>query len=310
MSFIRNEFLKNILLALVSAFIAFLVLFAIGEVARRLKEPSWALSMDVKYQPYVFARHILKPGERVAKSRNHPEWEYHINNHGYRGNNFSIEKPPGQVRLLFYGGSHVFDSRSKPPSWPELAEKILHNRGYNQVEIINGGTPGHASPDSLGKFYSRGHFLQPDYVFLIHGWNDLKYFNVPVQFPLYSMHPYNPDDNKKKNYRNSIDRFLGEHSQLYFHLRTRFYSHLEDWESEGRRYRGRHFDTLDEKAVTQFELTVKQFVSLAREKNAVPVLVSQARLVADNNGPEEKNKISFNTLSLTYQGMVRGFRTI
>ncbi len=303
-----NDRIKKILKIFVICLLTFVFLFGIGEVIRRYTDPRWVLSMALKYRPYAFARHIFEPHEQDARNRNHSEYSYHINRHGFRGDDFSIEKPEGQVRILMYGSSHLFDSRSEPPSWPERIEEILHEKGYAQVEVINAGIPGHTSPESVTRLFSRGHFLDPDYVFLVNGWSDLKFFNTSEPFPLYSIKPYHPSEAPKRVYRNSVDRFLGEHSVLYTHLRSRFYSHLEDLET-AKSKEETALETLDERAIEQYRLTVELFVKLSEMIDATPVLVTQARLVSDSNTKKEIEEIT-RASNLTHETLLRGYRII
>ena len=105
---------------------------------------------------------------------------YRINAKGYRGEDFDWQKPPGTLRILVYGGSSVFDIyQDEGDDWPARVERVLAEEGID-AEVINAGVPGHTCLDSVGLLLAEGHRLDPDYVLLSHGWNDLKYFRDPA----------------------------------------------------------------------------------------------------------------------------------
>jgi len=100
-----------------------------------------------------------------------------INSKGYRGRDFQVPKPEEKIRMIFLGGSAAFDRQAPMgKDWPHLVEKELRESGYKEIECINAGTPGHASWDSLGRLYSEMWMFEPEYIFVYHSWNDIKYF--------------------------------------------------------------------------------------------------------------------------------------
>ena len=147
------------------------VLFMIfGEIYVRLTTGDELLTPDerrqrsLRYQPSIFARHVFESRKIDAVG-----WgaRWPINAKGYRGRDFPAEKPAGKVRIMFYGGSTVFDSfATDDQDWPHRIEKLLHQKGLSQVEVINAGIPGHASFDAVGRLFSEGHRLRPDYLVL------------------------------------------------------------------------------------------------------------------------------------------------
>jgi len=102
------------------------------------------------YEPSVFARNVMARSAHTVEA-----WTgvtYPIDDRGYRGAGFPLEKPAGVTRILVYGGSAAFDvARSGEDDWPSHAGRLLRARGH-RVEVINAAVPGHASFDSLGRF--------------------------------------------------------------------------------------------------------------------------------------------------------------
>ncbi len=80
---------------------------------------------SVQYEPVVFARHAFKQEARIV---NYPfgkkkdlVWE--INEKGYRGQNFEVPKPKGLIRIMVFGESSVFDTKStRGEDWPHRIE--------------------------------------------------------------------------------------------------------------------------------------------------------------------------------------------
>lgn len=149
------------------------------------------------------------PQKQTVKRFSNSNQTLEINAHGFRGDHFSLNKPDSEVRVIVYGGSQVFDHTGTAPGWPDLAEKKLSKKGYRNIEIINAGVSGHASFDSFGKLFSNDHYLNPDYVFLNNAWNDFKYFHRENS-PIRKIKKYRTENNIRRFYQNSIDRFLGE----------------------------------------------------------------------------------------------------
>jgi lysophospholipase L1-like esterase len=183
----------------------------------------------------------------------------------------------------------------------------LKEKGHENIEVINAGVPGHASYDSLGRLLSRAHFFEPDVVAMINTWNDLKYFHLS-EAPLSKVNPYDPKENPRRNYLNSLDRSLGQNSQFYLWLRNSYFS----WNYNPRRsrdfYSNRQHDKLTEEALRQYRLTVESFVDVAKNLGAEPILVVQPRLVDESLNQEESRKIRYQVLSLTPQTTLDGFR--
>ena len=137
------------------------------------------LDRSVPYVPSPVARHML-PNTEIDIPDEDGRVNYRIRS-GYHGRTFQKTKPAGQVRLVFLGGSFVFGdhgpNREHPSrNWIGNIEGKLHETGHQHVRIINAGVPGHSSFDSLGRYLAEIHLFEPDYVFVCHAWNDMKYF--------------------------------------------------------------------------------------------------------------------------------------
>ena len=285
----RFSFKKKLTFTLVLALlVTFLGLGVLELYVRRTSAlgyitPEILRDRSLQYVPSLFARSVFPRKALRAYGGEGPNGSiyYDINEKGYRGHDFEPKKPAGKTRLIFYGGSHVFDILApEAEDWPHRVERNLIENGFPQVEVINAGVPGHASFDSLGMLWSEGHVFQPDYVIFCGAWNDIKKhfpFNEPL---LRQMRPYVEDGDPRLNYQSGIDRFLCEHSQLYVRARQKYYEWKVDADLEGKVVRNApKFDFAgQEEALKQYKLNVQLFVDCAHDIGAVPVLIPEARL--------------------------------
>lgn len=101
--------------------------------------------------------------------------EYRTNKFGYRGDEFQIEKNQNKVRILALGGSTTYGASVNDvnKTWPILVQDILKKKGYDKIEVINGGVESAASPEILSSWIYKHRFLNPDIVILNMGINDI-----------------------------------------------------------------------------------------------------------------------------------------
>jgi lysophospholipase L1-like esterase len=114
----------------------------------------------------------------------------HLNNEGFRGPEYSIEKPQGTMRILSIGDSIVegfmFPGRDVPfgQTWQQVLQRSLNeaatrNGGTNRYEVINAGIGGYVSWQTAVRLANRGLKYDPDLVLVFVGWNDLAYSSLP-----------------------------------------------------------------------------------------------------------------------------------
>ena len=266
---------------------------------------------SLQYEPSLFARHVFPQraqtaygGETFGEGR-----VYSINSRGYRGPEFTVPKPVGVIRIIIYGGSQVFDvNAANDNDWPRRIEKSLRQQGFPNVEVINAGTPGHASWDSAGKLFAEGHTFSPDYVVLCNAWNDLKSARSERTL-LRQFRPLIAAADPRLNYQDSFDQFLCEHSQLFVRLRTRYYSWRLHAGEQGQIPAAAPpaGEVLSETTLAQYRLNLQTFADVAKNVGAVPVLMTQPRLVSLANSDEEKRRLHYYYVNLTHEGLVKAF---
>ncbi len=220
-----------------------------------------------------------------------------INSKGYRGPEFEIKKSSGTTRIIIYGGSVVFDGYH---DWPHQVEKILRQRGFSHVEVINAGIGGHSALDAFGRFFAEGHLFDPDYVILYTGWNDLKLFTNKE--PLLRQFAPQRRQDPLLYYQGALDQWLCEFSQLYVRLRYRYIRWKFRMGPEGAQPAG-HSSQISENALRQYRLTLETFADMSRNSHAVFILMPEARLLGPANTAKEKRLINYDSQTLTPEAL-------
>ena len=299
------------------------VLILVGEVGVRLFvkngeiTPEVLRKRSVQYEPVFFARHAFKQEARIVNTpfgkKKDLVWE--INEKGYRGPNFEGDKPDGIIRIMIYGGSAVFDTKStKGEDWPHRVERKLREIGFLNVEVINAGVIGHTAIESVGRLFTEGYTFKPDLVLIYNAWNDIKYFSSPKTV-LRTLRPSLEGFDPRIHNSGVIDRWLCEWSQLYTVLRRIYYKKKLKIGREGLRKKGdaqHSIARLNPNGFHQYQLAMKVFVDLARNIGAEPILMTQARLVHESNqlSPQQQKRIDYHHVGLSHDALVETFKPI
>ncbi len=310
----------KVLVACLSVLITTAIGVAAAEVYLRLTRahvnPDRLRARSLEYEATLFSRHAFP--QMLQQKHATPSRDVFINPRGYRGQVFAVPKPPGTIRIVMLGGSSLFDMYAREgEDWPHLIQSHLRDRGYRNVEIINAGTPGHATFDLLGRFYSEIWMFEPDYLLVYEAWNDIKYFHVldPQRSLLRVQRPASINGNGYgylvanpfMYYTGWTDRFLS-HSQLYVRLRDRYFQwRIGTPRTEGIVDSSKLLDTYGAYGPRQFALDLHLLVSAARSVGAKPVLLTQARLLTPSNTPAQREKIAYEFVNLSHEALLRAF---
>lgn len=126
-----------------------------------------------KYQPRSARGMKLADGET---------YRIEHNNFGFRGPDFSREKPEGVVRVIALGASSTFGYLDRDDeTYPYLLERLLEARraarscgGARRFEVLNLGIPHLDSSNVYALFMAEGLDLSPDVVTFYGGGNDTR----------------------------------------------------------------------------------------------------------------------------------------
>lgn len=121
------------------------------------------------FSPFQVHRHLgfsLSPGyERDGNQHNLL---------GFRGEEITLEKPPGTRRVVCAGGSTTYGWGTRHDfrlSYPWKLQEQLEEAG-SRAEVINAGCPGWTTLQTLTNFETRVLDLDPDVLVVYHGMND------------------------------------------------------------------------------------------------------------------------------------------
>ena len=286
---------KKIIFTLIPVVLALVVFLSMAEVYLRHFSKAGYITPEIlkdrslQYVSSIFSRYVLAEKEADVVGWN--KKKYHLNSRGYRGPEFPEKKPGGAIRIMFYGGSAVFDV-GVDHDWPRRVEELLRQNGFPEVEVINAGIPGSATFNSFGRFFAEGHLFNPDYVVLYNTWERLKYFrsNEPL---LRLFQPYVPSADPRQNYQNFLDKFFCEHSQLYVRLRIHYYNRKFRIGPEGSKPKGKLGSEITGTALRQYRINLQMFADLAQDIGATPIFMLQARLMhsGQQRAGENENRI-------------------
>jgi lysophospholipase L1-like esterase len=140
------------------------------------------LSINQRWQRHAYLNYIPKPGYQINSPDSQTAATTH-NSQGFRGKEFLQPKPAGVFRIVMIGGSAVYSSRVMYDyeTIPARLEKSLKDRGYTNVEVINGGVSGHSTAEALINLQFRVFELSPDMVIVYEAINDLHNRYVPPE---------------------------------------------------------------------------------------------------------------------------------
>ena len=99
---------------------------------------------------------------------------YRTNSHGLRDRDRS-EKKPGSKRVLMMGDSYTWGyAVAEDEAFPQMAERLLNERGHPEMEVINGGIPDYNSRQERQLLERLMPIDEPDAVFLAYVMNDAE----------------------------------------------------------------------------------------------------------------------------------------
>jgi len=113
-----------------------------------------------------------------------------INNHGFRGRDFQVEKETGTIRVVTLGASSTLGYHNRDDeTYPHLLEEYLNRAAHGQrFEVINLGVPHLRSWEILALFRTEGLPLQPDVVTFYEGINDAGQVDIETNLGKLSEH--------------------------------------------------------------------------------------------------------------------------
>lgn len=122
----------------------------------------------IRAAPHHYLNHYPRPNYENGKNKH--------NSMGFRGPEFSLEKPPSIYRIVALGGSTTYTTKvdDDARTYPAQLQTVLRDKyGHQNVEVINAGVPGYNSWETLINLQFRVLDLEPDLVIIYHAHNDV-----------------------------------------------------------------------------------------------------------------------------------------
>jgi lysophospholipase L1-like esterase len=137
------------------------------------REPPVHTVMDHGNRVAGYTKYFPNETKRDYKPDTHEEFPVAINGHGFRGHDFSDQKPAGVVRVVTLGASSTFGYHDRDDeTYPYYLEQRLNAKAGKRFEVINLGIPHLRSWEILALFRAEGLPLEPDVVTFYEAIND------------------------------------------------------------------------------------------------------------------------------------------
>jgi hypothetical protein len=109
----------------------------------------------------------LEPNASVVRKRPEYRVEVNVNSHGWRDVEHSYDKPEGIYRIVLLGDSFMEAYQVElEDSMARQLERLAHQSGYQEVEVINLGVSGYGTYQEYLAFTEEGIKYDPDLVLL------------------------------------------------------------------------------------------------------------------------------------------------
>ncbi len=294
--------IKNILFALLAIMLFFLLLEGFMrmlplkrfyKIESGMDLSGWAAGPYARYDPLLGYR--LIPNLAIG--------EHRFNSFGYRGGEFSKEKPENTFRIICVGGSTTIGSNAGgnnltyPYLLEEIFSRILIQHG-KRVEVINAGVFGYNSWHHILQIEAELNSLNPDMYLIMGGLNDvmasvessvkrgmaLELRNQEILTSLVKT--------RKQSILYSLDRYI---SNLEFYRFFRMaISRMKDRQRDSMITGYKDLTSFDEPTFSQrleafkFSDNMDKIIQRAKEKNIEIVLVNYPWIVRGNASQEEE----------------------
>jgi|GEM_PF-4498622 len=302
--------MKKLLLVNIIACVAILGLF---EIVLRIFANHNATfterkSLNLVYQPSGFTSFLPIPGQTVYATNDDglekSKIKFHINGQGYRGSDFPVKKPSGELRLVILGGSHVFDPFSFDyqgnPGFPKLIEERFQKIGIN-LRVINAGHPGHDIHHCLAKIIYDLPRFQPDFVILNSIWNDLKWISCADTSRAIILYPPLAMEKNPLIEPVSFLDYLFGWSTFYRKGRDYYWKDLLPKFERDRIFEGNPNYLIPVKqdfayGLDEYRRYLDTAITSIQLAGAVPILAIEERLVSSKNDSTQKALIDYNQI--------------
>jgi lysophospholipase L1-like esterase len=221
---------KKFVFSAISILFVFVVVACLGEVTLRILPMGKFRSAPFRQYDSEIGLSLI-PNRHLIHARGCFQGEVSINRWGMRDRDRSLEKPAGEFRIAMLGDSAVEAVHVKPEQVVNIRmEKLLHDQGYRNVEVMNFAVEGIGTTQELLLYKEKVRQFHPDLVLLMFSTNDVFNNSSTLQPKVYGIHdwyaPYYdlaPDGSLvfkpvERRHFNKLRSFLEAHSVLCYYL--------------------------------------------------------------------------------------------
>jgi len=239
------------------------------------------------YQWHPFTGFIFEPGITFLGS--HPNQrskaEIHVDSYGFlaKGDQgLTYDKPGNEIRIACVGGSTTANINLEySKNWPGyLGHLIQSDFPHKSVRVINGGTPGFDTAQSIPNLALRMMPFKPDIVIIYHAYNDLKAIRLDRPFRKDYSHLHETPYGFREKPHFLTD--LLNKSMFYVRIRNAYrrHKHVADKPTPSRDYpKGQErFSSVPQEALETFQQNIRTLVSIAHAGGAEVILSTFATL--------------------------------
>ena len=143
----------------------------IAPLAAELALRAYGFGRAIRYRPDTRLGWMMEPNQRAFNVRGRAP--VRINALGWRGPEVVIPKPPGTVRLLFFGDGTTMNNQTREAEiWPVRVASELASRLGHPVESVIAAVAGYQTEQALEIMRDSARRLAPDRVVIGFCWND------------------------------------------------------------------------------------------------------------------------------------------
>lgn len=263
---------------------------------------NWPIPLDTFDDDDLVPRYLFKPNLKMASINGKwvPAQEgdkvvWSSNSWGFRGKEFSVEKPRDTIRIIALGASTTEGSTADDETYPHFLEQILKSKGYN-VEVINAGHHGQNIDDLLAIYKEGVLTINPDIVIFYEVSNNTNPHQWIRADLNWGFHKWPAGYGK-------LFSFIHEHSAVFVFITQRL-----DFEKKIPPKIDYSFNPdLPKDSIVRFEQNIREMADIAKEENIKLILTTFITIIhEDLEVDESSNRGIWEDIYLKYYPFTPG----
>ena len=231
------------------------------------------------YQADPILGRTLRPGTTLTGSGR----QFSINRWGFRGPDFTREKPLNTLRIAVIGDSSSLglEASSDDAVWVQCVVALLNSRGTRRFEAVNGALPGYTLGVSTLQLSNRIAAFDPDVVVA---------YQVTADIAAHSGRQF-AGARKADRVRSRLSRFLQKHSLLLNLIRVNMTGFRAKQATDLR------YGRLDDDGLADYGRKLRGLVRLSADNGWRLVLCTCPRAFGDEAAPSDQHTLAASALA-------------